>query len=713
VTLHGGTWTKFANPPWYRYGTAVAGEVPNSIFLDQRSSVGFGHVLMDGSVIIDAGRGWYRLTPNRQGSYLNGIWTRITDRPVVRSTYASTLMGDGRLMCVYGEFGADASTGLSDLDIYDPDTDTWSRVTPSWSLADMWDSDNPVTILADGKVLIGTGYAESTFVQHKQSMVYDPATNLLTQVEDPTFPMLETSLQLLQNGNVLHYCGNGTSTLGAETYDPATQLWTSTATPPNIQAVVDLVNYFIYDMGRTLLMHNGDVYILGNLDGRVAKYSAAGAWSLATAMPIIAGQTYRAAQMDQPAVVMCNGNALVAAGEYPPTDPFWNGPCKWLEFDGTTWGELATQPTPGLNVNYWDFAIPLPDGNVLCSNSARELFLFTPTSKAPPPTSRPVISSIVNSVGATVTTLSATGGTYTVKGTRLNGCTTGAGNKDENSVNTNFPIVRLEYVSGVVVYCPTSNPRLQSTGATYMGVDPTASTQADFTIPQDAPNGSATLVVVASGIGSIGVAVTITNAGATYSTPLTVSGGVGAYYGTYNSRSDWWDGIFTRWYPLEGSRAPRAGSTYPNGVPTITASGGTAPYSYALHPTSVLPDGVTFHSDATGAWLEGYPTASMVISGQEWPQLDGSLSYVESKEHITIIATDALGVTGELHLLVSAENTSPVAFVDDNLGMTDMAGVAGTGFQTRGDDQNLTDSTSTAQDHVVDLGQKHSRLING
>jgi hypothetical protein len=88
-------------------------------------------------------------------------------------------------------------------------------------------------------------------------------------------------------------------------------------------------------------------------------------------------------------------------------------------------------------------------------------------------------------------------------GTQLAGLSQGAAYGDDVQSNTNFPLVRItNQNSGVVTYARTSN-------WTSVSVAPGAFSSTRFTIPNGTPAGPSTLVVVANGIASQPVPVTI------------------------------------------------------------------------------------------------------------------------------------------------------------------------------------------------------------
>jgi uncharacterized protein (TIGR03437 family) len=98
----------------------------------------------------------------------------------------------------------------------------------------------------------------------------------------------------------------------------------------------------------------------------------------------------------------------------------------------------------------------------------------------------------------------APGGTYLLSGKQLNGLTQDAAYGDDYQSATNFPLVRITILAtGHVFYARTS-------GMTLMSVAPRVASSVNFLVPTDIETGAATLAVVANGIASDAVDVTIT-----------------------------------------------------------------------------------------------------------------------------------------------------------------------------------------------------------
>lgn len=88
----------------------------------------------DGSILVQAydGQSWMKLTPDANGSFINGTWTMLASEPVPRLYFASQILPDGRLFVAGGEYSGPgllpnwSNTG----EIYDPLSNSWSLIAP-------------------------------------------------------------------------------------------------------------------------------------------------------------------------------------------------------------------------------------------------------------------------------------------------------------------------------------------------------------------------------------------------------------------------------------------------------------------------------------------------------------------------------------------------------------------------------------------------------
>jgi hypothetical protein len=96
------------------------------------------------------------------------------------------------------------------------------------------------------------------------------------------------------------------------------------------------------------------------------------------------------------------------------------------------------------------------------------------------------------------------GQTYVISGQQFNGLSQAASFGDEVETATNYPLVRItNAASGHVFYARTHG---HSTMAVATG---TAIVSTNFDVPSGAENGASTLVVVANGIASAPVSVSV------------------------------------------------------------------------------------------------------------------------------------------------------------------------------------------------------------
>src|SRR5436853_7171244 len=68
------------------------------------SNVGHMLLLSDGTVMAqnNGGNGWYKLTPDSQGHYVNGTWTTLASMTDSREYYSSDVLRDGRVFIAGG-----------------------------------------------------------------------------------------------------------------------------------------------------------------------------------------------------------------------------------------------------------------------------------------------------------------------------------------------------------------------------------------------------------------------------------------------------------------------------------------------------------------------------------------------------------------------------------------------------------------------------------
>src|SRR5262249_21054883 len=109
-------------------------------------------LLSDGTVMGAADgttNAWYRLTPDSQGSYINGTWSRLASMRDTRLYYSSDVLTNGKVFIAGAEYG----TGVNSAEVYDPLSDSWTRC-PSPPVGQTSFFDSISKTLPTGNVLI-------------------------------------------------------------------------------------------------------------------------------------------------------------------------------------------------------------------------------------------------------------------------------------------------------------------------------------------------------------------------------------------------------------------------------------------------------------------------------------------------------------------------------------------------------------------------------
>src|SRR5262249_43306063 len=123
------------------------------------------------------GNSWYRLTPDVNGSYVNGTWSTLAAMHDTRLYFSTQVLKDARVFVAGGEYG----TGGATAEIYDPVPDTWTQIDPPVSLINPNSGqeffDSVSEILPDGKVLIAPVFPNV----FGGTVIYDAAINSWSQ----------------------------------------------------------------------------------------------------------------------------------------------------------------------------------------------------------------------------------------------------------------------------------------------------------------------------------------------------------------------------------------------------------------------------------------------------------------------------------------------------------------------------------------------------
>ncbi len=439
---------------------------------------GIGFLLTDGTVLYqgNAESDWYKLTPDNAGSYINGIWTRMANLPAgyVPDAFASAVLPDGRVVITGGEY-LNGNFTLTNLGaIYDPKANTWTNLPApaTWQYI----GDSPSVVLPNGTFMVGNKLTKS--------MASLNATTLKWTVTPGTGKSdfnAEEGWTLLPDGTVL--TEDVKNAPNSERYNSTKKSWSTAGS-----TIVDLHspspfgcihygpnNSLCYyppgEIGPAILRPDGTVFATGSNSstgsgaGHTAIYDTkTGTWTAGPDFPNgdNAGDSF--------AALLPNGDVLV--------EGFFS---SYL-WDGVSFTQ--TLSTPGS-------LIVLPTGQVLVGGTE----VYNPTGTSDPSWA-PTITSVTTSV--------TRGKTYKISGTQFNGLSQAAAFGDEFQTATNYPLVRITNIgTGHVFYAKTHN---HSTMAVATG---SAIVSTSFDVPATMETGASSLVVVANGIPSITVSITV------------------------------------------------------------------------------------------------------------------------------------------------------------------------------------------------------------
>jgi len=454
---------------------------------------------------------FYRLTPDSKGDYAGGSWTHLPQPPAGYAPYASAeaVLADGRVLFVGGEynqddyhFGASALTNMSA--VFDPVTGTWTMIPPPPGVA--YIGDVPSTVLPDGTFIYGGKLDKTMWALNPASLAWTPiaATGKNDNFSEEGFTLLPNGAILTVDMVTLPQSEHYVPSLGTWIQDGPTAVGLTSPTdvvggiaygPAPVQTVGGVtygpgpagVYFPPGEIGPAVLRPDGTVFAAGSAaTGKVAHTAIyhpgatatqAGSW---TAGPDIPNGD---SSGDSSAALLPGGNVLLATESG-----------SLYEFDGTTLTRTVTGPAGGNEVPV--FLLPLPSGETLLLTPSLSVKARLYVSQGAPQAAwAPTITAVPTAL--------ARGQTYALTGTQLNGLSEAAAYGDELSAATNYPLVRLTVTAtGHVYYARTH-------GHTMGVATGSAPVTTHFDVPAGAETGAATLVVVANGIASAPVAVTI------------------------------------------------------------------------------------------------------------------------------------------------------------------------------------------------------------
>jgi hypothetical protein len=439
---------------------------------------GIAFLLTDGTVIAQGNSesDWSKLTPDKSGSYVKGTWKPIASLPAgyVPDAFASAVLADGRVIIEGGEYNNNEFAFTNLGAVYDPVKDTWTKQKPpkGWGFI----GDSPSAVLPNGHFLLGSKF-------DKRVAELDPATLTWTDLKSTGKHdrNAEEGWTLMPDGSVLTF--DVSKAPHSERYIPSDDKWVSAGStivdlhsPTDIHGCIPYGKNGCYyppgEVGPGILRPDGTVFATGSYSktgaGHTSVYNpSTGKWTPGPDFPN--GDNAG----DSLAVLLPNGNVLVLGDSGTLYD-----------FDGTnlTADKVNAQPI-----------LMLPTGQVLVEGFS--VGVYNPIGKYQQSWA-PVITAFPKSV--------ARGSTYKITGQQFNGLSQAAAFGDEFETATNYPLVRItNKASHHVFYAKTHD---HSTMGVATG---TAKVFTNFDVPAGAETGASTLEVVANGIPSKKVSITV------------------------------------------------------------------------------------------------------------------------------------------------------------------------------------------------------------
>lgn len=483
---------------------AVAGTwTPLTNQLNLFDGIGNPILLTDGSVLVqDAGyNDWYRLTPDRNGSYVNGTWRQISNAPYNPLYHSTQVLPDGRMIIEGGEYlcinygdplTANCIPTWTNLGaIYDPVADAWTSVSPPSGWGTIGDAQS--VVLANGT------YMQANCCTN-QAALLDPRTLTWTATGAGKFdPNDEEGWTLLPNNELLTvdayvpippfpYLPNGTN---SELYNPWSGTWSSGGSTMvqlwDSAATCGGENVASFELGPGVLRPDGTVFYEGANTcgaGNTAIYDTRRhTWHAGPQFPGVIDAA------DAPAALEPNGKVLTMV-----SPGFGATPASFFEWDGRNLRSAPATPDASQDSSYFGNMVVLPTGQILLTDFSNDIEIYTPVG-GPNPAWKPVV--------VFTAPVLAPGHTFALAGIRLSGMSQGAAYGDDVQGATNFPVVRITNLrTGHVFYS-----RTHDYNSVAVASDDIQWTW--FDVPAGQEWGLSNLQVVASGIASDPVTVLV------------------------------------------------------------------------------------------------------------------------------------------------------------------------------------------------------------
>lgn len=449
-------------------------------------------LLTDGRIMVlenFSGQTWHFFSPDNTGSYINGTWDSSTTSTSPGAYPESAVLNDGRVYTLGGhnfKTNTDSNAGA----IYNPKTNAWSTLNPPTNGSGT--GAFATVVLPNGDWMVQNNANKSSAILNPSTMTWDELPG-----HGKADANSSESYTLLPDGTVLTV--DTSDTPNSERWLFPSYHWISAGSTVVYLAFPYLGGYLI---GPAILGPNGTVFAAGGCDTNQdaapdclspphsAIYTpptttfGTGSWVAGPDFPTD-NQGFPISAAGGPAAILPDGNVLIFTGHGI------GSPAYVFEFDGTNFHKVPDIPNAmndgASNGNF----LVLPTGQIWFTDGSFDVEIYTPAGTYKPAW-QPTISSVPNPLKHGFTN-------YKLIGTQLNGVSQGA-----TSAATDYPLVQIKNnKTGHVFYCKTRN---FSTRAVATGSTPEFTY---FEVPETIETGASELVVVANGIPSNPVNVTV------------------------------------------------------------------------------------------------------------------------------------------------------------------------------------------------------------
>jgi hypothetical protein len=448
-------------------------------------------LLTDGTVMLqdDGCQDWWKLTPDEFGSYVNGTWTQLASTPAGYSPlyHSSAVLPDGRVIIEGGEYNFLQPVWTNLGAIYDPQTDTWTSVNPPAGWSTIGDAQG--VVLFDGTFMQANCCTTEAALLNLNTLTWTPTGSGKFDINDEEgWTLLPNKKVLTVDAYVRSYDPTG---MNFELYNPASGKWTSPGQGTRVQLWDSAADcggrrFASFEVGPAVLRPDGTVFYTGANAcgaGHTAIYNSnTGVWTPGPDFPDSLDIA------DGPAALEPNGKVLMMA-----SPGIFNTPATFFEWDGSSLTEIPPATHASNDSSFYGNMLVLPTGQILFTD-----FFFVSVYN-PTGTYNPAWAPGIQSAPATVNP----GGSYVISGHGFNGMSQGAAYGDDQQSATNYPLVRItNNATGHVFYSRTHDH-------SSMAVASGALVSTHFDVPTTQEHGPSQLVVIANGIPSAPVAVTV------------------------------------------------------------------------------------------------------------------------------------------------------------------------------------------------------------